>query len=208
VGAVITVATLLWQSNKASRSFSQCYDESWVEKLFRGFRRNLSYPFQFVLFTDEKRHFAEPLEQIVVPGLGSAGYSDCIRPYSLANPMILTGLDTVITGSVDHLADYCLNAEIFALPRDPYRMHQACNGVALVPAGHEKIYSNHNGENDMEWVRKFPHCFIDDLFPGHVQSYKGWIKRRGLRGARIVYFHGEEKPHQLQHLPLIQEHWI
>ncbi len=36
---MLTVATLFWQPNVASRDFSRCYDESWVEKLYRGFRR-------------------------------------------------------------------------------------------------------------------------------------------------------------------------
>jgi hypothetical protein len=95
-----------------------------------------------------------------------------------------------------------------ALPRDPYNKRQACNGVALIPAGHERVAATHSGENDMVWVRGFDHVFIDDLFPGQVESYKGGIMRQGLGDARIVYFHGQKKPHQLYHKKLIQEHWI
>lgn len=59
----------------------------------------------------------------------------------------------------------------------------------------------------MEWVRRFAHRFIDDLFPGQVLSYKGAVKRQGLGDARIVYFHGREKPHELPHVGWIREHW-
>lgn len=205
---MITVATLFWKPNQSSRSFSTAYNESWVDKLNRGFQRHLTKPFKFVLFTDRKREYEEPVKQIVNEDLGKGGYADCIIPYTLGKPMILVGLDTVVTGNIDHLAEYCLEAETFALPRDPYRKQQACNGVALVPKGHEKIGLRHKGQNDMEWVRKFKHEFIDDLFPGQVVSYKGDVKNRGLKDARIVYFHGQEKPHQLGSLPFIQEHWI
>lgn len=207
---MITIATLFWKHNSLSKSFSCCYDESWVDKLYRGFERNLSMPFEFVLFTDEKRQFASEMQQIVDPTLGSGGYGDCIRPYSLAKPMILVGLDTIVTGNIDHLAEHALKADKFALPRDPFIPIQACNGVALVPSSHEKIAIEHKGQNDMAWVRQYPHDYIDDLFPGQVLSYKVHVKnhQRGKLGdARIVYFHGKEKPHQLQ-LDWIKEHWV
>lgn len=122
--------------------------------------------------------------------------------------MILVGLDTVVTGNCDHLVDYCYTAEHFALPRDPYNKAQACNGVALVPAKHGHIGHDHNGENDMEWVRKFPHNYIDDLFPGQVNSYKGHVESYGLGDTRICYFHGMKKPHQLSREPWIKKHWV
>ncbi|TPM59150.1 hypothetical protein FJ959_09790 [Mesorhizobium sp. B2-2-4] len=205
---MLTVATLLWQSNGKSRDFSRCYDETWVEKLYRGFRRNMTVPFRFIVYTDRAYEFQEPVFEIVNPVLGQGGYADCIRPYEIGGPMILCGLDTVIAGNVDHLAEYCLTAKRFALPRDPYRLSRACNGVALVPAGHELIGTAHEGENDMEWVRKFPHRFIDDEFPGHVVSFKGTVEKRGLGDARIVYFHGERKPHQLPNVQWIKEAWV
>ncbi|QOF71470.1 hypothetical protein IG197_27645 [Aminobacter sp. SR38] len=204
---MITVATLFWQPNGASRNFSRCYSEEWVEKLYRGFRRNLTMPFRFVCFSDRPRRFAEPdIEQERIKA-ERPDYGTCIEPYRLGVPMILVGLDTVVTGNIDHLADYCLTGDRLALPRDPYKPAIACNGVGLVPAGHRDVAEQHRGENDMEWVRKFPHRFIDDLWPGHVVSFKGHVKRRGMADARIIYFHGLEKPHQLPHVDWIKEHW-
>lgn len=204
---MISVVTLLWQANAKSRDFSRCYDDSWARKLFDGFARHLTRPFAKVLLTDRPRDLPSDIEQIVQPDLGRGGYGDCIRAYGLDRPMILTGLDTVVTGNCDALADHCLTATRQALPRDPYNRGQACNGVALVPAGQRALADRHRGENDMDWVRRFPHAFIDDLFPGFVKSFKGDVKAGGLGDARIVYFHGQEKPHQLAGHPLIVEHW-
>ncbi|PWJ81490.1 hypothetical protein C7441_11022 [Pseudaminobacter salicylatoxidans] len=204
---MLVVATLLWEPNATSFKFSRCYDETWVKKLFNGFERNLDLPFRKVLYTDRIRPLHDDVEQFVIPGLGAGGYGDCIRPYELDEPMILVGLDTIATGNVDHLARYCLNADVIALPRDPYRLEQACNAVALVPAGNGHVYERHRGQNDMEWMRTQPHVFLDDLWPGHVQSYKGTVRQTGLGDTRIVYFHGEEKPHQLPHVEWVREHW-
>jgi hypothetical protein len=205
---LITIATLLWDKNAKSRSFSQMYDEKWVTRLYDGCARNLSQPFRFVLFTDRARDLPAYIEQERMKEL-KPSYADCIEPFRLGVPMILMGLDTVITGSIDHLAHYCLRDDVnLALPRDPNDRTRSCNGVVLTPAGQQRIYENWAGENDMDWLRAQRHDFIDDLFPGQVVSYKGDVKKNGLGDARIVYFHGQEKPHQLLSEPWIKEHWL
>lgn len=198
------VATLIWDPNENSKTFSAMYDETWVKKLYFGFARNLDREFRFHVFTDKPRPLPAEIVQHQIEG--NPSYATCIQPYQLNEAMILVGLDTIVTANINHLADYCLTADTIALPRDPYNEKQACNGVALVPAGMRAVFDHHRGENDMEWMRKHPHKMIDDLFPGQVVSYKGHVKKRGLGDARIVYFHGEEKPHQLD-LQWVKEHW-
>jgi hypothetical protein len=203
---MLTVASLLWEPNEKSLDFSRCYSEEWVHRLYAGFARNLTRPFRFVLFTDRERGLPEEITQERLKS-ATPDYSTCIEPYRFGVPMILVGLDTVITGNIDHLADYCLSEKTIALPRDPYSLERACNGVALIPAGQQYVYRNWRGENDMEWMRRQPHVFIDDLFPKQVVSYKGSVRNRGLGDARIVYFHGAAKPHQLQNVDWIKQHW-
>jgi hypothetical protein len=206
VGGVITIATLLWDANENSHHFSAMYDESWVTKLYNGFARNLTIPWRFVLFTDRLRNLPDEIKQERLRS-HHPDYGTCIEPYRYGCPMILCGLDTVVVGSVDHLANYCLEQDELALPRDPNRPEQSCNGVALIPEGHQHIYRNWPvGENDMVWLRKQDHQFIDDLFPGQVVSYKGHVKKHGLDGVKIVYFHGQEKCHELDH-DWIKENW-
>lgn len=204
---MITIASLLWDANGASHGFSQMYDEKWVTRLYDGFARNLSIPWRFVLFTDRQRDLPGHILQERMKAENPT-YADCIEPYRFGVPMILVGLDTVITGPVNHLAHYCIESETIALPRDPYAPERACNGVALIPPGQQYVWRNWKGENDMEWMRKQPHRFIDDLFPGQVVSYKGSVRKGDLRDARIVYFHGDMKPHQLKAEPWIKKHWL
>ena len=52
---MLIVASLLWDANTQSLPFSSMYDESWVLKLHGGFKRNLTQPFRFVLFTDRHK---------------------------------------------------------------------------------------------------------------------------------------------------------
>lgn len=209
----LTVATLLWDANKASLPFSRRYTEEWVNRLYRGFERNLSWDFDFVCFVDRERRFDEPEIKQELIASRPLDYSACIEPYRLSVPMILVGLDTIVTGNIDHIAAYAFKKagrgpSPQLLPRDPYRPARACNGVAVVPKGWGQIYEEHAGQNDMEWVRTFPHRFSDDIFPGQIVSYKGHVKRFGLGDARIVYFHGQQKPDELEaRTPWIRKHW-
>lgn len=215
---MLTVATLLWDANRNSHSFSSIYAESWVEKLYRGFARNLTLPFRFVCYTDRPRAFAEPIEQARIRD-SEPSYASCIQPYELDAPMILCGLDTVVVGNCDELADYCLSADVLAVPRDPYHARSVCNGVALVPGGQAaRMWGRFDGRNDMDWIRDNPHAVLDDLFPGAVVSFKAHVaKTRGPNEnpppecspdarARIVYFHGRFKASELDY-PWIAEHW-
>lgn len=206
----LKVVTLLWDANRHSRDFSQCYDETWVTKLYDGFARHLTRSWQFVLFTDRPRKFdpgphGRDILQVLID-TPEPDYGACIEPYRLDDAMILVGLDTLVTGNIDHLADYCLTSNIIALPQDPFFPTTVCNGVALVPAGQRDVFAGWRGENDMDWMRCQRFKVIDYLFPGHVVSFKGYAKGHGLGDARIVFFHGQEKPHQLD-VPWVQQHW-
>lgn len=205
---MLTVCSLLWEPNGKSRDFSRMYTDDWAVRLFNGFARHLTLDHRFVLYTDRQRELPAHIEQKVIPGLGRRGYSECIRPFEMGVPMILVGLDTIVTGNIDKLARWCFERKELCLPRDPYKPSQAINGICLVPAGHERIAREHRGENDMVHVRRYRHRFIDDEFPGFVRSYKGHVERHGLGDARIVYFHGLKKPHELGHVGWIKEHWI
>jgi len=202
---MVVIACCLWEPTEQSYDFSRCYSEQWVERLYDGFARNTTRDFEFVCFVDKERTFTRPITQVTLERR-PIGYGSCIEPYKLDRPMIMVGLDTVVTGNVDPLIDYCLTGRRILLPRDPFFPEMACNGVALVPAGNRAVFDRWNGENDMEWMRAWPHDLIEHHFPGMVESYKGHVRQQGLGDARIVYFHGKEKPHELEH-DWVREHW-
>ena len=205
---MITIASCLWDVNEHSEGFSRCYDESWAEKLYRGFRRNLSLPFEFVLFTDRLRSFREPAIQQRLLRLDRApDYGSCVEPFSLDRPMIFVGLDTIILKNIDKLARWALeHPGALALPKHPYE-DWSINGVVLFGGGNPAIFRDWCGENDMKWMRSFPHQRIDELWKGKVVSYKAHAARGLPPSARIVYFHGNPKPNELSHLPWVKESW-
>jgi hypothetical protein len=206
---LLRVVTCLWQPNQHSLPGSLCYTDEWVDKLYRGFRRNLSLRFEFVLFTDKYRRFQEPIRQEILSNK-EPDYGSFTEPYRLNEPMILVGLDSVIVGNIDHFWNYCFTADKIALCRDPYKLERSINGIALVPAGFRWIWDTWQGENDMEWLRQHAEhtVFIDDIWLGHCLSLKAHdVRAKGLQGARVIYFHGVPKPHKLGHLGWIREHW-
>lgn len=205
---ILHVAACLWDPNSKSERFSRAYDETWVEKLYRGFKRNLTLPFRFVLFTDRLREFNEPIEQELLV-TKPPDYGCLIEPFILNEPMIVCGLDTVLIKNIDHMARYCLSGDKIALPRHPSKPdYGSINPVAFVPAGHRRIYDEWRGENDMEWLRLQDSVSADKLWSGQILSLKLHdVRNNGLRAARIVYFHGSFKPHELGHLAWVREHW-
>jgi len=204
----LTVATCFWTPNEHSVEASRCYTTEWVDRLARSFRKHLTLPHRFVVFTDKRYAFrADPVVQYLLRS-DTPDWSSMIEPFQLNTPSIIVGLDTVVTGNIDHLARYCLEAETLALPRSPGKDY-ACNGVCLVPAGHRRIYDEWRGENDMEWLRAQPHAFIEDVFgKGQVVSYKLHVRPFGLGDARIVYMHGRPKADELGYLDWVREHWL
>lgn len=204
---MLHVVSMLWNTNDHSLPTSRCYDDTWAIKLYNGFARNLTVPFKFVLFTDRDRRLPKHIVQERMISADKPDYGCFTEPYRLNEAMILCGLDTVIVRNVDHLARWCLEETEIALPRDPYDHSRSINGVALVPPGHANVYETWHGENDMAWMRTFQTRYIDDLWPAQVVSLKAHdVRRKGLQDARIVYFHGRPKPHELN-LPWLKEHW-
>lgn len=190
------------------------YTTEWVEKLYRGFARNTTYDFEFVVFTDKLREYKEPIIQKLLDG-DNHGYGDCIQPYMMDVPMILVGLDTIVCGNIDHLVEHCFLTDKIALPLDPYKKSRVCNGVGLVPGGMKHEYydgfkdweeETNPPDADMEWLRTKEVDILDDLFPGEIISFKGDALKNGWDGAKIVYFHGDQKPHQISNR-LVREHW-
>ncbi len=211
LNGVLTVTTCLWTANQHSRHFSRVYDESWAEKLYRSFAKNLTRPFRFVCFTDKQRTFAEPIEQERLI-MQNPHYGACMEPFTLDCPQIFVGLDTIVVGNIDHLADYAMTASKPAIPRDPFAgvgPWERTNAVVIAPAGCRKmLLDGYAGENDMDWINTRDTDLLDDLFPQQVMSYKGRIQRTGLEEeTRIVYFHGPHKAHELGQVGWIAREW-
>lgn len=203
---MLHVTCCLWDPNDRSQEFSKVYDESWVDKLYRGFRRNLTVPFRFVCFTDRDRVFGEKAieqERLVTT---EPHYGCLIEPFRLDEPMMVCGLDMVVVDKIDHMARYCLEADRIALPLHPAHAWRGfINPIVFVPKGHRNVYDTWSGENDMEWLNKFDCVDSETLWPNQIRSWKLHdVRVRGPLGTRILYFHGNPKMNKISK----SFHWV
>lgn len=208
---MITVAACLWEPNQHSRFFSRCYDESWVDKLYRNVASHLTQPFRFALYTDKPRKFEEPIEQRQIE-MQNVHYGACMEPFKADEPTLFMGLDTIVVGNIDHLAEYALTASKPAVPRDPFAdtgPWKLTNAVVVAPKGcRAMLWDGYAGQNDMDWINTRDVAILDDLFPRQVVSYKGRIQRTGLEEeTRVVFFHGPHKAWELAHVGWIARAW-
>jgi hypothetical protein len=202
------VACCLWDANLNSREFSRRYDETWVEKLYSMFRRNLTVPFKFVVFTDRERSYLESRIYQIKLTADVPDYGSMIEPFRLNEPSIVVGLDTVVLGNIDQMARYCLTGDKVAIPNHPSIKGKKINPIALVPKGNRGIFDRWCGENDMDWLQQQDTVPTDLFWPGQILSLKLHdVRRKGTQGGKIIYFHGEPKADSMLHVDWVREHW-
>lgn len=213
---MITFTATLYNGRDVPRHSRDIFTPEWADKLYRGIARNFDKPFRFVCVTDEPESaFAEPIET-----LGFENYRhnmwciiECLRV--TGDPVIFMGLDTIITGNITHMADL---RPRFAMLRDPYHEKRMCSGVMVwreardiydrfVADQSKADYTLANKPSDMRWLHQNgrPDMDLETALPGQIRSYKVHCKD-GPGDARIVYFHGVPKPHELN--DWTRDHWI
>ena len=208
---MISFVCCYWQPGLTDLpGFTKCYDPSWVSKLFRGIRRNYKgEDWEFVCLD----HFVEP----------ETGWSPMMQVWdpkrTKGDIIIPLGLDMVFTGDITEICN--TDCEV-GLIRDPYRKYTICNGLGIYTRECANllwdIWENNKEEcikecttgrkyfSEMAFLRKYVglDCtLLDELYPNQILSYKVHCKQNPPPpSARIVYFHGTPKQHQ------IEQEWI
>lgn len=191
------------------------YTPEWVDKLYRGVRRNTGESFRFVCLTNyPASSFDEPVDTVRFRMFDTDWrcLMECFRV--VGDPVMMLGLDTIITGNLDDILEH---RPRLGMIRDPYTPSRLCNGVTMWTDRrdlYEKFLDEGIGDcrmgdypSEMLWLGKHGNpSDILQAFPGRIKSFKAHVKRDGIGDARIVYFHGREKPHQIEH-PIL-EHWV
>jgi hypothetical protein len=122
------------------------------------------------------------------------------------------GLDTVFTGSIDHMFDYSGD---LGMLHDPNNLGISINGVLRFPYRPDiwnryvenKQVMQSRFKNEMAYVASFEHDFIDDHYKGQIYSYKRHVLGgKDTSNTRIVYFHGTPKPKDVAWAPLSNQH--
>ena len=207
---------MLYQGEDVPSHSKGIFNEEWVDRLYRGIKRNTTKQFRFVCYVDKPYEFTEPVEQIPFK-LPYKNMFSLLEPFGDdLGKVLFVGLDTIITGNIDHLFEL----EGFWMLRDPYFPERDCSGVMVFshqPTLWQYILDNHDRlayENtmfgmpsDMIFLDKVKHQTLEGPDNG-IFSYKVHIKEKPclVDNSCIVYFHGKEKPHELSD-EWVRRHW-
>lgn len=200
------------------------YDESYIEKLHNGLRRNLTYRFNFRVFSP----MGEDKELCKVPG--------CFARLRMFDPvwqkrnglvegekLVCLDLDLVITGSLESLFN---RTESFVILHGANAVNPCkFNGsVMMLTIGkHAEVWEDfslekarevpfHEFPDDQGWLwHKLPEAagWQNGPWSGiYAFGKRWWPKNHQLpQGAKIVSFFGKRDPSQFTHLDWVRQHW-
>lgn len=206
------------------------YNSNYVDKLFRGIRRNTSKEFIFTCFTDDGQHIKEDVRIQPIPFF-TGDWNSKIGLYNKklyvpGEQIFYFDLDTVVVGNLDEIFEYRGD---FILLRDFYRANGFGSGLmSFAPEAVDFMWTNYTKgykprHGDQGWCEEqYPTADIwQEKYPGKVISYKVHIVGKGklkhphytkhpgtLETASIVCFHGTPNPHELKKLEWMETNWI
>ena len=214
----VTIITVKWGTK---------YNADYVNKLYRGFKRNCSREFRFVCFTDDANGLDENIEprKLIEDWKGWWGKASIFsRDHQIAGLKFFIDLDMVITGSLDDLLDfkgkfallrtdelYCetlnkqgYNSSILLWRDDYFEPIYTC----LKACYHELAKYIYRFDYWLEMMVQNAE-FVQELFPGQVLDYTAECQDDQLQdGTRIVAFPRDPKPHEVTHKAWMQLHWV
>lgn len=212
-------------------AWSRVYTPAYADRFAESVRRH-SPDADVVIITDfppDQFKAGQTIIDFALPHRGWAALMEMFRPEVVEDAAILCGLDTVFTGPLDAIESATL-AYGYIAPADPYDGPAMTNAVVGIvghlagpiwhrwvdacrdglPTGEE--YKLFGAFSEMLWLRRHAPALasFDNLRSGAVASYKAHVAPGDpSAGTRIVYFHGQPKPHDLaaQRVPWVLEHW-
>lgn len=186
----------------------------YVNVLFDMVYRNLGIPYRFVCFTDDPEGLNEAIDARPAVGEGWWAKLALFAPeaFEAGDRVLYFDLDTLVIGEITELAEY---QGKFACLRDFYRPDGYGSGVMAweagtlshvwfdwVAAGKPQVSGG-----DQAWLEKVLEADrLQDLYPGKLVSYKADCHPYPPKGAAVVCFHGEPKPHNCLQ-GWVQETW-
>lgn len=190
----LTIVCALWRGTAPLISALSCdvYEPFWVDRLYRGCKRNLARPFRFVCVTDwPGAKFEEPVESVPFAH-DDRSYlclTECLRPSLKIDRGLFMGLDTVIVGSLEDIASYDGDVAFVPYPKDhailsnpvvAFRgewgasVHQEWRADPEGVAENNLVFSldGHKASEQIFWPKLAPTPDLStDLWPGQIQSW-------------------------------------
>lgn len=209
------------------------YKSEHVNVLRRMLVRNLSLPHELVCATDNASGLDSgvrpaPLERQLI-GLGNA-YPKlaAFRPDAASiyggTRLCVIDLDCILCGNLDGLF---ARPEPFIIWRDaladrqPARFEYNTSLILMDAGSRSEVWNSFNPRQSPQIVRKEGRCGSDQAWVSRsLNGEAAWSAADGVlswrfdvggkslpRQARIVFFHGREKPWTLPNEPLVRKYW-
>jgi hypothetical protein len=214
----VTIATVL-------RTGGEVYDYKYVNALARAVKDNVTIDHEFVVLTDNPAGFCPEVDR-TIPFIHNFpkwwGKIELFNPATFnTDSVFYMDLDTSIVGNIDDVVSY---DGVFAGLRDFYALHSLGSGVMawqrdkvariydrFLPTA-QKVMNNY-AMGDQVWIdeNKPSVEYLQDVYHRKIVSFKRHCHINNQifipEHARIVCFHGNPRPHMVQH-DILKKYWI
>jgi hypothetical protein len=195
----LTVACVKWGTK---------YPAKYVNVLQAMVKRSLARDHEFVCFTDDPKGLK--CETVKLPGDLKGWWNKLFlfKPGLFSGRVLFLDLDVCITGPLDDLVDY---ATPFAIIEDWHLPGYNSSVFVMDHDAHPQVWEEFEPRvakrlhGDQDWItEKIPNAAI---FPWPwCVSYRSHAVPGVPKGARVVVFHGEPKPHAMPS-PWVERYW-
>ena len=195
------------------------YDASWVEKLRNNVARHVTRPHRFYCLSDVD----VPCERVPLehdwPGWWAK--LEMFKPGVITEPTLYLDLDTIVTGSLDGIAELPADFATIRSFADPTMIgtgimffrkvpHQVYTKFAKQPQAYIEHHKRHQrgayvgDQGFINDVLDRKADVLTDMFAG-ITSYKLHHKSKLLPGTSIVAFPGDPKPQDIKDGWVVEE---
>jgi len=196
----------------------QKYSEDWVDRLYRGVKRNINIDFSFHCISNRQTKYNTiPLQ------LDSNGYWNKIELFrkDLFNgPVLYFDLDVVICNDITPMIESCTDSKLYMV-EEPYRaIHNS--SVMLWNQDYSDLYDNYVS-NQSDIVNEYQditrqgalgdQAYISENIEHNIidQEYIAWEHHKmktDYVDPAVLIFTGSKKPNLNQHLDIVRNNWI
>lgn len=182
------------------------YVEILRDSIFRNLPSDIAA--KFTVFTDDPADYGD-IHKRPLPHDGLNGWWNKLALFKkdlfpAEDTIIFMDLDTVITGPLDDIVKYKGD---FAILRDAYRPNGLQSSVMIWRGDHSHIWDSYEiaefpniPGGDQIWIEHTVHKYdiLQKIFPGSFVSYKVSAQNEIPLWAKVVFFHGQPRPHEAQ----------
>lgn len=199
------------------------YTVEWVDKLYRGIKRNLSIPFRFVCLTNEVTDYETiPL---VTNSIGYWNKIELFKKGMFSGPTLYFDLDVVICNDITPILEQ-IPKNKFLMVQEPYKnIHNS--SMMFWNGDYSHLFDRYQSQKkEIVWEYQYnlsrPGWLGDQAYIGEnithelIEDYVdakfiGWCHHKvhvEIDNPSILIFTSEQKPSNNLHLDIVKKNWI